>query len=322
VVDNPDPNEPQQDGNNGDSETRLPNNIDDARWFRRRDASFWTAWATILIFATTAIYTYYAMRQWSVMRDQLRQMTLQLPALQAAANGTLEGAHTAASQFTVMRGQLDEMQRQSNAIATQMRPWVALGQACVTTEREYPSVVSNGIIPNTGCGDFQLFATMYEKKTIEPVKWWTTPIQTGQTPALHTKVTANWCISSNPEDNPPTLNNCRGEAKPIESEVAPIIPGEHTGWQLEDTIRNLTMEQIGEIAAKNPTKRFYIVGRITYNEPINNVPHWTTFCRYYSPHYPWPLKICKGGNDMDKQQRTKRNPCEDPKLPCLLGNPN
>ena len=39
------------------------------KWFRARDASFWNALATILICITTAIYTYYARKQWKEMHD-------------------------------------------------------------------------------------------------------------------------------------------------------------------------------------------------------------------------------------------------------------
>jgi hypothetical protein len=38
------------------------------RWFFTRDAAFWTALATVLMFVTTGIYTYYARKQWKEMQ--------------------------------------------------------------------------------------------------------------------------------------------------------------------------------------------------------------------------------------------------------------
>ncbi len=66
-----------------------------AGWKRVTGPGWITAIATLLIFVTTATYTYYAKKQWATMQAQLDQMASQLPELQRAANAAEKSAVTA-----------------------------------------------------------------------------------------------------------------------------------------------------------------------------------------------------------------------------------
>ena len=241
---------------------------------------------------------------------------------ESAAASAAIGELNTRTQLAIAKKSAEAAKQSSNAIALQMRPWAAISDACVTTEREYPDVVGNRVAQQTGCGNAYVLDDMVAQQSPEALVWWARPVMTGQTPAIHTKVKAIWCVSSKPDDHPPSFDNCMGNRKPGKSEVIPAIPGEHAGWRVDGIIKNeLSREEIQDIAAKPPRKWFYIIGRIDYLEPMNRHPHWTTFCLFYSPHFGWPLKYCRAGNDIDPQ-KTDNTQTTDPKLPYLIGNPD
>jgi hypothetical protein len=110
-------------------------------------------------------------------------------------------AFIGALQVAVYSSQLDEMRELR-------RPWV--GASCGAIGTEYKDIcLKNG----------PLFDEMSKSRHIQPIRWYVGAIHSGNSPGLHAKVTANWCLSERHDDSPPELAGCDGgrlQESPIE----------------------------------------------------------------------------------------------------------
>ncbi len=258
-----------------------------------------------LLIALGALYVYY--RQLDTMSGQLREM-------QGSGMQTSQLIVNAAHQATETHTLAEAAKRQADAAVIQERPWVTVGMACVTTEDEYRKTLSrgyNGTVPPCGDADaFANFVNEYGNRAVpKPIEWWVTPVHSGQTPALRTQLHASSCVSPNGDDNPPSLNKCRGRIGQKDSEVFPIAPGERLAHGVDQLVPfdSLPKDKLKEITGRDDSRqRFFVVGRIDYRQ-YPDTPHWTNFCLYYYPHGVWPLKFCRKGNCTD-DEGTKQCP--------------
>ena len=194
---------------------------------------------------------------------------------------TIVIAVIAGIQACIYSSQLDEMREAR-------RPWIGIKSACVNK-------ASLGVCDSNG----PLFDDMKKNRRIEPIRWFVAAIHSGNSPALHAKVTANWCLSERKDDSPPTLADCDNGQVPRKSPERPLIPGGDNQMAVGNykDAQPLTLEQWQLDAITNKTKSFYLIGRADYTDTKAN-PHWTSFCLYYSGEN-FGMSFCRGGQGTD-----------------------